>query len=200
MKLVTIIMLWMSMVWAEEMNSKMILSSHMKSEEAAKSLYNLEKFFHENDEAAILKKEHHLTLGMELLDKYILVTITKIKSYTVENTLQYLLREKFPDSFVVPSSTNLEIPLIQEHATISNSNTLQKQMQTLDTNMETKQKPFYRSIDVEWLALILLALAGLALVYRSARQLTKIKKLQKEIAKYQLILEDEVDTMGLSHG
>jgi len=89
MKLVIIIMLLMSMIWAEEMNAKMILSSHMKSEEAAKSLYNLENFFHENDEAAILKKEHHLTIGMELLDKYILVTITKIKYYTVENTLQW---------------------------------------------------------------------------------------------------------------
>ena len=200
MKLVTIIMLLMSMIWAETMNAKMILSSHIESEEAAKSLYNLEKFFHENDEAAILKKEHHLTLGMELLDKYILVTITKIKSYTVENRLQYLLKEKFPDSFIVPSFSSLEIPLIQEHVTISNSNTLQKEMQTLTRNMETKQKPFYRSIDVEWLALLLLAFAGLVLVYRSASQLTKIKKLQKEIAKYQLILEDEVDTLGLNRG
>ena len=200
MKLVTIIMLLMSMIWAETMNAKMILSSHIESEEAAKSLYNLEKFFHENDEAAILKKEHHLTLGMELLDKYILVTITKIKSYTVENRLQYLLKEKFPDSFIVPSFSSLEISLIQEHITISNSNTLQKEMQTLTTNMETKQKPFYRSIDVEWLALLLLAFAGLVLVYRSASQLTKIKKLQKEIAKYQLILEDEVDTLGLNRG
>ena len=189
-------MLLMSMTWAAEMNSKMILSSHIKSEEAAKSLYEIEKFFHDNKEAKILKKEHHLTLGMELLDKYILVTITKIKMYSVKNTLQYLLKEKFPDSFVVHANADLEIPLIKEHVNISNTNTLQKQMQTL----ETKQKTFFRSIDIEWIALILLALAGLALVYRSAIQLAKIKKLQKEVAKYQIILEDEVDTIGLSHG
>jgi len=186
----------MSIIWAEEMNSKMILSSHIESGEAAKSLYKLEKFFQENKEANVLKKVHHLTLGMELLDKYILVTITKIKMFSIGNTLQYLLKEKFPDSFIVRNHADIEIPLIKEHVNVSNKHIVQTEMHRL----EIKKKTFFNSIDREWVALILLALAGLILVYRSAYQLTKIRRLQKEVAKYQIILEDEVDSIRVSHG
>jgi len=196
MKVLTIIMLVMSIIWAEDMNSKMILSSHIKSEEAAKNLYELEKFFYENKEANTLKKVHHLTLRMELLDKYILVMIDPIKMYSVENTLQHLLKEKFPDSFIVRNSAAVEISRIKVKQNTLKTNEPQKQIQIL----ETEQKSFFSDIDAEWVALILLALAGLMLVYRSAQQLTKIRKLQKEIAKYQIILEDEVDSMEVGRG
>lgn len=184
------------MIWAEEMNSKMILSSHIKSEEAAKNLYELEKFFYENKEANVLKKMHHLTLGMELLDKYILVTIKPIKMYSVENTLQQLLKEKFPESFIVRNGPSMETSRIKVKQNTFKTNEPQKQIQTL----ETEQKSFFSDIDTKWIALILLALVGFILVYRSAQQLTKIRRLQKEIAKYQIILEDEVNSMEVGRG
>jgi len=201
----TIVMLLMTIVWAEEINSKMILSSHIKSEEAAKSLYLIETFFQENTEARNLKKSQHLELAMELLDKYILVTITQIKSSSVENRLQYLLKEKFPHSFIIRK--DLEIPVIKKQ--ISKQGSLYSQSPNNDTllantkqiqGLESKLKTFFNSIDKKWMAIFFLLFFGFMLYYKSVRQLKKIKKLQKELAKYQIILEDEVDRIGVSHG
>jgi len=197
MKLLTIVILLVSIVWAEEVHPKMILGAYLKSENAAKSLYEIEKLFQENEKAKALKEKHHLLIGMELLDKYILVTIKPIKIHTVENTLQHLLREKFPDSFIVPHVLESELHImIKKHKNTSDI----KQNQADIPVVITKKKTFLSGIDTEWVALILLALAGLVLVYRSARQLVKIRTLQKELAKYQIILEDEVDNMGVRHG
>jgi len=195
MKVFVIVMLVMSLMWADAMNSKMILSSHIKSEEAAKVLYDVEKFFQENKEVNTLKRVHHLTLRMELLDKYILIVIKPIKIYSVENRLQHLLKEKFPDSFIVPNSENMGNSRIQLQQNTLKINEPQEQIKTL----ETKQKSFFSSVDIEWVGLILLVFTGLILVHRSVQQLSKIRTLQKEIAKYQVILEDEVDSMKVGH-
>jgi hypothetical protein len=48
----------------------------------------------------------------------------------------------------------------------------------------------------EWLALVILALAGLLLVYRSNRQINKIKTLQKKLERYQEKIETQMDHMG----
>jgi hypothetical protein len=196
MKFLTIVMLLLSIVWAEKINSKMIISSHIESEEAAKSLYSLEKFFQENHEANLLKKTHNLILGMELLDKYTLVTINKIKIQSVENTLQYLLKEKFPHSFIVHNYTDMQSQVIKKHKNTTDIQNPQKELSI----QEAKDKNLFDRIDREWIALILLALAVLILVFRNMQQLAKIKKLQKEVAKYQIILEDEIDCMKVSHG
>jgi hypothetical protein len=192
----------MSIIRAEEINSKIILSSHIESDEAAKSLYTIEKFFQDNKEAYTLKEEYHLKLGMELLDKYILVTITQIKMYSVENTLQHLLKEKFPNSFIV--QRDVEIPVLKKYASTQNTMNMNKNISNNNIkeiqNSQRKKESFFNSMDKKWMAIILLSLVGLMLLYRSAKQLTKIRILQKEVAKYQIILEDEVNQIRVHHG
>ena len=49
---------------------------------------------------------------------------------------------------------------------------------------------------VEWLGLIILAFTGFIFIFRSAQQIKKIKKLQKELDTYQTTVTRELDTIG----
>lgn len=48
----------------------------------------------------------------------------------------------------------------------------------------------------EWIGLIVLALIGFVFIYRSSRQLRKIKALQKKLDTYQTDVSHELDTIG----
>ena len=49
---------------------------------------------------------------------------------------------------------------------------------------------------VEWIGLIVLAFTGFIFIFRSAQQIKKIKKLQKELDTYQTTVTRELDTIG----
>ena len=49
---------------------------------------------------------------------------------------------------------------------------------------------------LEWIALILLSLIGFTFIYKSARQIKKIKTLQKELDTYHVTVSDELHTLG----
>ncbi len=49
---------------------------------------------------------------------------------------------------------------------------------------------------VEWIGLIVLAVIGFIFIYRSARQIKKIKKLQAELDGYHTTVSSELDTIG----
>ena len=49
---------------------------------------------------------------------------------------------------------------------------------------------------LEWIGLILLSLIGFTFIYKSARQIQKIKTLQKELDTYHTTLSDELNTLG----
>ncbi len=213
MKVFTTIVFFLQLLYGQDVHYKMIVSSHIESKEAAKNLYKVEKFFSENKEAQALKEKHNLTLGMELLDKYILITVKPIENIFIKNALQYTLQKEFPESFIVGNIVLNDIET-QQH--------LQKQVervapinQQVDKREKAEQekiviidepkehvdglKLFWKELDSEWLGLLFLALAGLLLIYRSATQISKIKELQQEVIKYQSKLEKEVDDMGERH-
>ncbi len=48
----------------------------------------------------------------------------------------------------------------------------------------------------EWIGLIILSLIGFMFIYKSARQITKIKKLQTELDQYHTTVSSELDTIG----
>lgn len=205
MRVITIIVFFLHILFAQEMNYKMIVSSHVESQKAAKNLYEIENFFSENKEAKEIKAKYNLTLGMELLDKYIIITIKPIRMTSVKNELQYVLQKAFPESFIVG---NMVVPKQQK---------IQKQIKSVPHVSKIEQhdkvvivdepkekfdgfKLFWKDLDSEWLGLLFLAFAGFILVYRSAKQISKIKELQQEVTNYQNNLEKEVDDMGERHG
>lgn len=51
-------------------------------------------------------------------------------------------------------------------------------------------------VTVEWIGLIVLAFTGFIFIFRSAQQINKIKKLQKELDTYQTTVTRELDTIG----
>ena len=211
MKIIMIALFSLHMLYAQAINKKMILSANLTLEDAGKSLYDAEKFFQENTQANVLKKMYKLSVNMELLEPYILVTVQPIKSLSVKNKLHYLLQSKFPQSFVVDTIKKVAKKTKKYATNVKTSTPISKK-----TSQKLKQKPqpipsinqekkgtvfvkmeqFWRSLDREWLGLIFLALAGFLLIYRSARQMSKIKSLQKEVSKYQNKIEGEMNTMG----
>jgi len=200
MRVLVIVLFSLQLLCAQEMNQKMIISSHFKIEDAAQSLYDVEKFFQENLKINNLKTKYHLSLGMELLEPYVVVTLKPITSTVVKNKLHYFLHSKFPQNFVVDNtqmekSSNVMINNIKPIIQVVKPKKI-KEM-TLDRYVQVRQ--FWKELDSEWLGLIFLALAGFLLVYRSVRQISKIKALQNEVSKYQTKVEGEMNYMGKKH-
>jgi hypothetical protein len=206
-----IVLFSLQVLYAQALNQKMILSAERTIKAAADSLYKAEKFFQENTQAQEIKKMNKLSIDMELLEPYVLVTIKPITNLRVKNQLRYLLQSKFPQNFMV-DTIKKTIPKEKKHQEI-----VEKTV-PLETKIQTKvvRKPppshqkkmvpfweklkqFWHSLDSEWLGLIFLALAGFLLVFRSARQMSKIKSLQEEVSKYQTKIEGEMNTMRETH-
>ena len=213
MRVLIIILFSLHILYAQEINEKMIISAHIETEKAAQSLYEVEKFFQENDVANSLKIKHHLSLGMELLDPYVIVTLKPIRRTSVKNQLRYVLQSKFPQNFIVDNTQMQTDPTAIIHKTKPITQTAVNQKKVKEVDLPEIKKPtekasidryagvkqFWHELDNEWLGLIFLALAGFILVYRSARQMSKIKALQEEVNKYQTKIETEVDYMGEKH-
>jgi hypothetical protein len=212
MRVLVIVLFSLQLLCAQEINQKMIISSHLKTEDAAQSLYNVEKFFQENLKINNLKTKYHLSLGMELLEPYVVVTLKPITSTVLKNKLHYLLHSKFPQNFIVDNtqmkkSSNPTIntikPIIQVVKPKEIKETfleeIKKPIKEVTIDRYTQVKQFWKKLDSEWLGLIFLALAGFLLVYRSARQMSKIKALQNEVSKYQKKVESEMNYMGEKH-
>ena len=210
MRVFTIIAFFVHILYAQEMNYKMIISAHIESQEAAKSLYEIETFFQENKAAKEIKLKYNLALGMELLDKYIIITLKPIKMTSVKNELKYLLQEKFPENFIVGNTFFKDLPkqyqiLEDIYTEVESSKVKKKNTEKFVSKNLVQEKPdglelFWQEMQSEWFGLLFLALAGFILIYRSAKQISKIKKLQKEVTQYQSKLENEVNRMGERHG
>jgi hypothetical protein len=212
MRVLVIVLFSLQLLCAQEINQKMIISSHLKTEDAAQSLYDVEKFFQENLKINNLKTKYHLSLGMELLEPYVVVTLKPITSTEVKNKLYYLLHSKFPQNFIVdntqmkkssnPTINNIK-PIIQvvkpKEIKETSVEEIKKPIKEVTIDRYTQVKQFWKKLDSEWLGLIFLALAGFLLVYRSARQMSKIKALQNEVSKYQKKVENEMNYMGEKH-
>ena len=213
MKNIIIIWFVLCVLHAQAMNKKVIISADLATKDAAQNLYKVEKFFQENIQAQTLKKEYNLSIAMELLEPYVLVTIKPIKSIEIKNKIHYLLQAKFPKNFMVPNTkkivqkqknypkkilkkdslkTKPQKPFVEKPSIASSS-------EITEEAFFVRLQRFWHNLDSEWLGLIFLALAGFLLVYRSARQMSKIKSLQEEVSKYQTKIEGEMNSMGEKH-
>ena len=212
-------LLLLDVLYAKEIDQKMILSTHLEVNKAAESLYQLEIFFRENSFAKKIKSDNKLNLQMELLEKYVLVTVKPIRTTILKNKLQYLLQEHYPHNFIVNDTRMLE----RQRRNTSSKDKVKNNITTQAVVIPPKVKPvkevlamnskeenniaeiyeklsaFWKALDMQWIGLWLLALAGFLLVYRSAKQISKIKALQKKVEVYQTKVESEIDTIGEKH-
>jgi len=211
MKTMIIVLFSLQVLYAQALNQKMILSAELTTKAAADSFYEAEKFFQENTQAQEIKKMNKLSINMELLEPYVLVTIKPITNLRVKNQLRYLLQSKFPQNFMVDTIKKTIRKEKKHQEIVEKTVPLETKIQTKVVRKSPpshqkkmvlfweKLKQFWHSLDSEWLGLIFLALAGFLLVFRSARQMSKIKSLQEEVSKYQTKIEGEMDTMRETH-
>ena len=196
MKKIMIIFFLVQTVFAQMIDQKMIVSTSKETSAAARSLYELEKFFQENDAAKKLQTQEHLELGMELLDEYVLTVIKPIRTVSLKNKLKFLLQTKYPHAFIVQNSTKTPVSAVKNKVDpIALKKRHRAEIKKGMKNIVQKNS-LIGGLSNEWLALIVLALAGLLLVYRSTRQISKIKKLQKKLETYQKKVETQMDYIG----
>ena len=199
MKKLMIIVFLFNILFAQMIDQKMVISAKKESADAARSLYELEKFFQENRAAKELQAQEHLELSMELLDDYVLTVIKPIKTVSLKNQLKLLLQTKYPHAFIVQNrkKNSTSTPVSVEKKKVRHI-ALKKHKPEIKKGMKNivQKNSLIRGLSNEWLALIILALAGLFLVYRSARQINKIKKLQKKLETYQEKVATQMDYIG----
>ena len=199
MKKLMIVLFLFHTLFAQMIDQKMIISANKETSNAARSLYGLEKFFQENGTAKKLQTQEHLELSMELLDDYMLTVIKPIKTVSLKNQLKLLLKTKYPHAFIVQNrkknSTKPPVSVVKKKV---DHIALKKHRPEIKKGMKNivQKNSLIRGLSNEWLALIVLALAGLLLVYRSTRQISKIKKLQKKLETYQEKVETQMDYIG----
>lgn len=209
MRVLYIILCSFQILFGQGTDQKMIVSAYIETHKAAQSLYALEKFFQEDEDAFHLKERYNLSLGMELLDPYVAVTIKPIKSSEVKNKLRYLLQKKFPQNFAVDNTPIMQKsipkkPKVSVHTPkkleVFKKKEVVAEVKKHSLDKYAQVKTFFKTMDSEWWGLIFLALAGFILIARSARQMSKIRSLQKEVMKYQSKVEGEMESMGEGHG
>lgn len=209
MRILYIVWFSLQILFAQNIDQKMIVSTNIETQKAAQSLYTLETFFQEDKRARELKEKYSFTLGMELLDPYVAVSIKPIKSSEVKNKLRYLLQQKFPENFVVDNTAVMEQSIQKKPKVVVETPKKAEVFKTKEVVTTDKKdsvdryaqvKTFFKTMDSEWWGLIFLALAGFILIARSARQMSKIRSLQKEVMQYQSKVEGEMESMGEGHG
>ena len=209
MKKLIVVLFFLQTIFVQGMNQKMILTAQLETEDAAKHLYEVEKFFHEDSQAKKLKNKHQLSLQLELLESYVLVTIKPIRLTSVKNELKHLFHMKFPQYFsvddisikeVVETKVKKKNEVILKTKPINKVDEKIQEIATIEKKGEVSRyqslKLFWQNLDSEWIGLLFLALAGFLLIFRSASQIEKIKLLQKEVEKYQSKVENEIVTIG----
>ncbi len=204
MKPLTVILLFSTILFSATLNQKIIIDVTTEPQPSTDILQKIENFFQTNSLARSLQSKNHLTITLKKLKGYDLIEIKPVSSIEVKNRLKFLLHKEFPQFFVVDDTfrkksmgTTLPVTAKPKHLKALHA---EKQKCTSSSSVKNESKGYSTSlikgIVDEWLALIILAIAGLLLVYRSARQISKIKKLQKKLEKYQNRLKTEVDVIG----
>jgi hypothetical protein len=201
MKKLMIILCFTTMLFPQISDQKMIVSIDEKAVSAASTLDELETFFEQNLEAKVLKKEENLMLTTEHLEHYFLTVVKPIKTIALKNHLKTLLKTKYLDAFFVQNTHKdmekiASTVLIEKTKEKIDNKMLSKREKSKDITVEDLFNIVNKSISKEWLALLILAIVGLLLVYRSTRQITKIKKLQETLEIYQEKVEGQMDQIG----
>jgi hypothetical protein len=174
--------------FAATINQKMVISASKDTFEAQSVLHTMELFL---DEQKQILQNHTLHAKIEKLEDYFLVTVSPIKSISLQHELYRILQTKFSDIFIIDNINMQE----SVQKSIKVNNTKQEKIIGISKNKKIVKKSiksnkdekisFLRNIDNEWFALLALAMAGFMLIIRSNNQIGKIKKLQMELEKVQ---------------
>ncbi len=204
MKLLITIMVIFNILYAQKINEKIILSADKLQFITNNDVNNLEIYFDNNHYLSKLKAENHLSFHVETLGEYTALVLKPIKTKKLKNKLILLLKYQYPDAIAINDSIFSRDEIGQMSASNDKNVVIENRVTDWYEGEIQSDKSLFKyllkRIDMEWLALFALALAGLILVIRSAYQIHKIKILQNELRMYQKNREAELNTAGVNNG
>lgn len=168
----------------------MIISTHFEVEAAAEKLYQLEVFFKENALAQALKSKYDLSFEMELLDKYVLITLKPIKTTNLKNKMLYLLSSQYPKIFFVDAVSIGDNPTRTEKEMTLHANADFIKKIPVEKYREKENRLYM--FDTAWSGFLLLAILGGLFVFWVKRQIGKIKTLEKTVEMHHDKIEGEM--------
>ncbi len=209
MKFFIILFLFMSHSYAQDLNQKIILYAMLDTQKAQEFLRETKQYFSVHSHIDTFLSEHKLVPKLEKLDPYILITLSPIQNIKEKQEIFYLLHKKFSDMFIVNNAFSTIIPfkIVTPEKTkesyIDKTNSKAKVSTVIKTISKVSfpqtsfisLQNFWKNLDSEWIGLLILALIGFLLIFRSARQISKIKILQNEVERYQNKVGSEMKNM-----
>ena len=197
MKFFIVCFLFVSHSYAQTLNQKIVLCTLLDTIKAQKVLEETKQYFSAHTHIDTFLSQHKLVPKLEKLDPYILITLSPIQNIKEKQEIFYLLHKKFSDMFTVNNTFSTILPLkmatLEKTKTSTAIKTIPKVPPT-QTTFSALQN-FWKNLDSEWIGLLILALAGFLLIFRSARQVSKIKNLQNEVEQYQNKVGNEMKNM-----
>lgn len=178
MRFIFLVLFSMTLLFAQKVSEKLILTNDKNSTSAQMHLLKLKMFFKENEEIQILQKTYALKLSIETLGEYNMLIIKPISEVKVKNALFLLLKPLFPDMFAIE-----EKPNIQQNITNNDSFT-------------AKVEGMVKEIGMQWVALLILSMLGLILSIVNRRKMSTLEIIQKDLSKRQDELENEIKSLG----
>jgi len=202
MKQLTVILLFTIILFSATLNQKIIIDVTTEPQSSTYILQDIQDFFQKNTLAKSLKSKYNLSITENFLEGYHLIEIKPIYSIEEKNELKLLLHKTYPQFFIVDNTAHeksvVSSSISRLEQTSKNKSVVKEQSvcKPIVIQKEKTRDSLLEGIFNEWFALIVLALIGLLLVYRSTRQVAKIKALQKRLEQHQDGLRTEVDLIG----
>lgn len=199
MKFFIVFFLFVNHSYAQTLNQKIVLCALLDTQKAQKVLQETKQYFSAHPHIDTFLSQHNLVPNLEKLDPYILITLSPIQNIKEKQEIFYLLHKNFSDMFTVNNtfSTILPLKMATLEKTKTKTSTAIKTIPKVPPTQTTFSalQNFWKNLDSEWIGLLILALAGFLLIFRSARQVSKIKNLQNEVEQYQNKVGNEMKNM-----
>jgi len=209
MKFFIVFFLFVSHSYTQTLNQKIVLCALLDTQKAQKVLAETKQYFSAHPHIDTFLSQHNLVPNLEKLDPYILITLSSIQNIKEKQEIFYLLHKKFSDMFTINNTFSTILPLkiatlektkaeytdkINKKEKVSTAIKTISKVTPRQTTFNSLQN-FWKNLDNEWIGLLILALAGFLLIFRSTRQISKIKNLQNEVEQYQNKVGNEMKNM-----
>jgi len=199
MRLILILVCFMTILFSQSISEKLIISADTNMSTAQMHLLKLKMFFIENQETRTLQEESNLTLTMETLDDYEMVVIKPIRSLAVKNELLFLLSPYFPDIFSIHENKIVMAPRYKEDSEMLASQVFNGHSTSkTDKNSYTIENIIHK-IGLQWVALLLLSIIGLAFSINSRRKMASLERMQQDLSQKQEEIEKEIKHLGATN-
>ena len=209
MKFFIVFFLFVNHSYAHTLNQKIVLGALLDMEKAQRVLVDTKQYCSMHPHIDTFLSQHKLVPKLEKLEPYILITLSPIQNIREKQEIFYLLHKKFADMFSVNNTFSTNLPLkmaTQKKTKVKYTDKINRKVKVSTAiNTIPKVTPpqtsfsalkiFWKNLDSEWIGLLILALAGFLLIFRSARQVSKIKSLQNEVEQYQNKVGNEMKNM-----